>query len=88
MLTRKTKIPILFSLTENNAVHVNGYFNSSLHANHNVLTVLCFFESQGTDAFSQSGLYSNHQDIGPRYAVISCFLYHKICPHEEAIASC
>lgn len=24
---------------------------------------------QGTDAFSQSGLYSNHQDIGPRYAV-------------------
>lgn len=26
---------------------------------------------QGTDAFSQSGLYSNHQDIGPRYAVSS-----------------
>jgi hypothetical protein len=24
---------------------------------------------QGSDAFSQSGLYSNHQDIGPRYAV-------------------
>jgi ACS family sodium-dependent inorganic phosphate cotransporter len=24
--------------------------------------------SQGLDAFSQSGLYSNHQDIGPRYA--------------------
>lgn len=23
---------------------------------------------QGFDAFSQSGLYSNHQDIGPRYA--------------------
>ncbi|KAL0712330.1 hypothetical protein Bca4012_019308 [Brassica carinata] len=23
---------------------------------------------QGSDAFSQSGLYSNHQDIGPRYA--------------------
>ncbi|GKA47700.1 ascorbate transporter, chloroplastic [Tanacetum coccineum] len=24
---------------------------------------------KGSDAFSQSGLYSNHQDIGPRYAV-------------------
>ncbi|KAK7295095.1 hypothetical protein RJT34_17999 [Clitoria ternatea] len=24
--------------------------------------------SQGSDAFSESGLYSNHQDSGPRYA--------------------
>ncbi|KAK1266944.1 hypothetical protein QJS04_geneDACA000386 [Acorus gramineus] len=32
------------------------------------LAVLCMVCSQGTDAFSQSGLYSNHQDIGPRYA--------------------
>eukprot|EP00958_Prasinococcus_capsulatus_P003389 scaffold307_cov390-Prasinococcus_capsulatus_cf.AAC.6 len=24
--------------------------------------------SQGLDAFSHSGLYSNHQDIGPQYA--------------------
>ncbi|KAJ7007686.1 anion transporter 2 [Populus alba x Populus x berolinensis] len=30
-----------------------------------VLSMAC---SQGSDAFSQSGLYSNHQDIGPRYA--------------------
>ncbi|XP_002979008.2 sodium-dependent phosphate transport protein 1, chloroplastic [Selaginella moellendorffii] len=30
--------------------------------------VLCMMASQGLDAFSQSGLYSNHQDIGPRYA--------------------
>ena len=30
---------------------------------------LSLFPSQGTDAFSQAGLYSNHQDIGPRYAV-------------------
>ncbi|PIN05826.1 Permease of the major facilitator superfamily [Handroanthus impetiginosus] len=36
------------------------------------LAVLCMACSQGSDAFSQSGLYSNHQDIGPRYAV-SCF---------------
>lgn len=26
-------------------------------------------KKQGTDAFSQSGLYSNHQDIAPRYSV-------------------
>ncbi|KAF9614147.1 hypothetical protein IFM89_015466 [Coptis chinensis] len=30
--------------------------------------VLCMACSQGLDAFSQSGLYSNHQDIGPRYS--------------------
>lgn len=28
----------------------------------------CMMAAQGLDAFSQSGLYSNHQDIGPRYA--------------------
>lgn len=33
--------------------------------------VRCLFSFQGSDAFSQSGLYSNHQDIGPRYAVCS-----------------
>ncbi|XP_074263330.1 ascorbate transporter, chloroplastic-like [Silene latifolia] len=32
------------------------------------LAVLCMACSQGADAFSQSGLYSNHQDIGPRYS--------------------
>lgn len=32
------------------------------------LAVLCMMGSQGLDAFSQSGLYSNHQDIGPKYA--------------------
>jgi len=37
------------------------------------MAVLCMACSQGSDAFSQSGLYSNHQDIGPRYAVMpSC----------------
>lgn len=39
--------------------------------NHNLLIPL-----QGCDAFSQSGLYSNHQDIGPRYAVS---FYFNIC---------
>jgi len=26
----------------------------------------CMMGAQGLDSFSQSGLYSNHQDIGPR----------------------
>lgn len=30
--------------------------------------VACMMAAQGLDAFSQSGLYSNHQDIGPRFA--------------------
>ncbi|KAJ6837857.1 ascorbate transporter, chloroplastic-like [Iris pallida] len=38
------------------------------HVRTPALAVLCMACSQGTDAFSQSGLYSNHQDIGPRYA--------------------
>eukprot|EP00210_Caulerpa_lentillifera_P009228 g8797.t1 len=32
------------------------------------MAVLCMMFSQGLDAFSQSGLYSNHQDIGPKYS--------------------
>ncbi|CAI5946392.1 unnamed protein product [Closterium sp. NIES-65] len=35
-----------------------------------VAAIALLMLSQGTDAFSQSGLYSNHQDIGPRYAGI------------------
>ncbi|CAA0842570.1 Ascorbate transporter- chloroplastic [Striga hermonthica] len=38
------------------------------HVNTPALAVLCMACSQGLDAFSQSGLYSNHQDIGPRYS--------------------
>uniref|UniRef100_A0A1D1XCL2 Putative anion transporter 4, chloroplastic n=1 Tax=Anthurium amnicola TaxID=1678845 RepID=A0A1D1XCL2_9ARAE len=38
------------------------------HVRSPALAVLCMACSQGSDAFSQSGLYSNHQDIGPRYA--------------------
>ncbi|KAK6918372.1 Major facilitator superfamily [Dillenia turbinata] len=38
------------------------------HVRTPALAVLCMACSQGLDAFSQSGLYSNHQDIGPRYA--------------------
>ncbi|XP_019430051.1 PREDICTED: ascorbate transporter, chloroplastic isoform X3 [Lupinus angustifolius] len=38
------------------------------HVRTPTMAVLCMACSQGCDAFSQSGLYSNHQDIGPRYA--------------------
>lgn len=38
------------------------------HVRSPALAVLCMSCSQGLDAFSQSGLYSNHQDIGPRYS--------------------
>lgn len=31
--------------------------------------VACMMGAQGLDAFSQAGLYSNHQDIGPRCVV-------------------
>lgn len=40
------------------------------HVNSPVMAVLCMTCSQGSDAFSQSGLYSNHQDIAPRYSGI------------------
>uniref|UniRef100_A0A453ERN2 Uncharacterized protein n=1 Tax=Aegilops tauschii subsp. strangulata TaxID=200361 RepID=A0A453ERN2_AEGTS len=46
-----------------------AFFLSQLsHIDSPALAVLCMACSQGSDAFSQSGLYSNHQDIGPRYA--------------------
>jgi len=32
------------------------------------MAVACMMGAQGFDAFSQSGLYSNHQDIAPKYA--------------------
>uniref|UniRef100_A0A7N0UM98 Major facilitator superfamily (MFS) profile domain-containing protein n=1 Tax=Kalanchoe fedtschenkoi TaxID=63787 RepID=A0A7N0UM98_KALFE len=38
------------------------------HVDSPATAVLCMACSQGTDAFSQSGLYSNHQDIAPRYS--------------------
>ncbi|CAH9074684.1 unnamed protein product [Cuscuta europaea] len=38
------------------------------HAETPAMAILCMSCSQGSDAFSQSGLYSNHQDIGPRYS--------------------
>ncbi|CAI8590603.1 unnamed protein product [Vicia faba] len=40
------------------------------HIHSPVMVVLCMTYSQGTNVFSQSGLYLNHQDIAPRYSGI------------------
>ncbi|GLU18807.1 hypothetical protein SLE2022_350880 [Rubroshorea leprosula] len=40
------------------------------HVDSPAVAVFCMACSQGTDAFSQSGLYSNHQDIAPQYSGI------------------
>ncbi|CAL2248990.1 unnamed protein product [Prunus armeniaca] len=49
------------------------------HINSPVMAVLCMACSQGTNAFSQFGLYSNHQDIAPRYSMGLIFSGEKIC---------
>ncbi|KAM7271874.1 hypothetical protein ACFE04_031088 [Oxalis oulophora] len=49
----------------------SAFFLTQLtHIDSPVMAVLCMACSQGTNAFSQSGLYSNHQDIAPRYSCI------------------
>nr|GEV30273.1 sodium-dependent phosphate transport protein 1, chloroplastic-like [Tanacetum cinerariifolium] len=46
-----------------------AFFLSQLsHIDSPAMAVFCMACSQGSDAFSQSGLYSNHQDIAPRYS--------------------
>ncbi|GKU93303.1 hypothetical protein SLEP1_g6908 [Rubroshorea leprosula] len=40
------------------------------HVDSPAVAIFCMACSQGTDAFSLSGLYSNHQDIAPRYSGI------------------
>lgn len=46
-----------------------AFFLTQLNNVHTVpAAVACMMGAQGFDAFSQSGLYSNHQDIGPKYA--------------------
>ncbi|KAE8693064.1 Sodium-dependent phosphate transport protein 1 [Hibiscus syriacus] len=44
------------------------FFTQLSHVKSPAMAVLCMSCSQGTDAFSQSGLYSNHRDIAPRYS--------------------
>ncbi|KAM7252749.1 hypothetical protein ACFE04_008258 [Oxalis oulophora] len=43
----------------------NDNWQNLTHIDSPAMAVLCMACSQGMDAFSQSGLYSNHQDIAP-----------------------
>lgn len=44
----------------------------------------CMMGAQGLDAFSQSGLYSNHQDIGPRCGrAANVDISGAMCGHSE-----
>ena len=54
-----------------NTIRVDLYVASSFDFGGMAYWCYCPISWQGSDAFSQSGLYSNHQDIGPRYAVMT-----------------
>jgi ACS family sodium-dependent inorganic phosphate cotransporter len=62
MACSQVRVPLAFLLTYILSSSNNTFFSESSP------------KFQGTDAFSQSGLYSNHQDIGPRYAVNISFV--------------
>ncbi|XP_024016743.1 sodium-dependent phosphate transport protein 1, chloroplastic isoform X3 [Eutrema salsugineum] len=60
------------------------------HIDSPTMAVLCMACSQGLDAFSQSGLYSNHQDIAPRYSVsiINYFFTSHATQKTNGLAHC
>ena len=60
-----------FRITIHVDLYVASSFSSSFFLEIWLTGVTILFFWQGSDAFSQSGLYSNHQDIGPRYAVMT-----------------
>lgn len=71
LVSRGTSVTTVRKIMQSIGFLGPAFFLSQLsHIDSPALAVLCMACSQGTDAFSQSGLYSNHQDIGPRYAVI------------------
>ncbi|CAM0880971.1 unnamed protein product [Alopecurus aequalis] len=69
LVSRGTSVTTVRKIMQSIGFLGPAFFLSQLsHIDSPALAVLCMACSQGTDAFSQSGLYSNHQDIGPRYA--------------------
>lgn len=69
LVRRGTSITIVRKVMQSVGFLGPAFFLTQLsHVNSPEMAVLCMTCSQGCDAFSQSGLYSNHQDIGPRYA--------------------
>ncbi|KAM2346809.1 hypothetical protein EV2_010879 [Malus domestica] len=58
-----------FNLTESGLLCVLPWLTMAIFANiGGWIAESAKVSLQGSDAFSQSGLYSNHQDIGPHYA--------------------
>lgn len=69
LVSRGTSVTMVRKIMQSIGFLGPAFFLSQLsHIDSPALAVLCMACSQGSDAFSQSGLYSNHQDIGPRYA--------------------
>uniref|UniRef100_A0A453ERR7 Major facilitator superfamily (MFS) profile domain-containing protein n=3 Tax=Aegilops tauschii subsp. strangulata TaxID=200361 RepID=A0A453ERR7_AEGTS len=69
LVSRGTSVTTVRKIMQSIGFLGPAFFLSQLsHIDSPALAVLCMACSQGSDAFSQSGLYSNHQDIGPRYA--------------------
>ncbi|XP_057851233.1 sodium-dependent phosphate transport protein 1, chloroplastic [Cryptomeria japonica] len=69
LVSRGTSITVVRKVMQSIGFLGPAFFLTQLsHVNSPAMAVLCMTCSQGCDAFSQSGLYSNHQDIGPRYA--------------------
>lgn len=69
LVKRGTSITIVRKVMQSVGFLGPAFFLTQLgHVNSPEMAVLCMTCSQGCDAFSQSGLYSNHQDIGPRYS--------------------
>ncbi|PHT40803.1 hypothetical protein CQW23_19657 [Capsicum baccatum] len=65
----RTSIELLYTIMQSIGFLGPAFFLTQLsRVKTPLFAVLCMACSQGSDAFSQSGLYSNHQDIGPRYA--------------------
>ena len=99
-----TKVRKLMQTVSNPRIHSNygrracrlqigflgpALFLTQLSRVHSVpMAVLCMMCSQGLDAFSQSGLYSNHQDIGPKYSGVLLGLWSLFpVPYHEPLLS-
>ncbi|XWS35795.1 hypothetical protein CRYUN_Cryun20dG0026600 [Craigia yunnanensis] len=64
-LTESGLFSVLPWLTMAAFANIGGWIANTVVSKGLSITAVC----KGSDAFSQSGLYSNHQYIGPRYAV-------------------
>ncbi|KAL5078992.1 hypothetical protein RYX36_007413, partial [Vicia faba] len=71
LMTRGVSVTTVRKIMQTVGFLGSAFFLTQLsHIHSPVMVVLCMTCSQGTYAFSQSGLYSNTQDIAPRYSGI------------------